>query len=265
MIPRNARGVWAYRGFVLSSVAREFQAKYGNAMLGAAWSLLSPLAMIIVYTVIFSEVMRSRLPGNESPLAYGIYLCSGILTWNLFAEIVGRAQNMFLDNANLLKKISFPRACLPVIAVLSSLVNFAIIFGIFTLFLVATGHFPGWAFVAIVPVLAVQVLLAISLGMVVGVLNVFFRDVGQLMAIVLQFWFWLTPVVYPVTILPQAVRDLLFLNPMAGVVQSWQTIMVSRALPDPAGLLPALLLGVLLAVLALRLYRKRAGEMVDEL
>ena len=265
MIPRSARSVWGYRGFVLSSVAREFQARYGNAMLGAAWSLLNPLAMILVYTVIFSEVMRSRLPGSDSPLAYGIYLCSGILTWNLFAEIVGRAQNMFLENANLLKKISFPRGCLPVIAVLGSLVNFGIIFGIFTLFLVATGNFPGWAWLAIIPVLAVQVLFAISLGMVLGVLNVFFRDVGQLMAIVLQFWFWLTPVVYPASILPQAVRELLVLNPMAGVVQAWQSIMVRHALPDPASLVPALVVGLLLAMLATRLYRKRAGEMVDEL
>lgn len=265
MVPKSMRGAWDYRGFVLSTVAREFQARYGNAMLGAAWSLLNPLAMILVYTVIFSEVMRSRLPDNDSPLAYGIYLCSGILTWNLFAEIVGRAQNMFLENANLLKKISFPRACLPVIAVLGSLANFAIIFGIFTLFLIATGAFPGWVWLAIFPVLAVQVLLAISLGMVVGILNVFFRDVGQLMTIVLQFWFWLTPVVYPVSILPEPVRALLFLNPMAGIVQSYQAIMVRHTLPDPLDLLPATLLGMLLSVLALRLYRKRAGEMVDEL
>ena len=112
-------GLWAYRGFVLGSVKREFQARYSNAILGSLWSLLNPLALILVYTVIFAEVMRSKLPGNPSGFAYSIYLCAGILTWGLFAEIVARAQTMFIDQANLIKKISFPRICLPLIVVLS--------------------------------------------------------------------------------------------------------------------------------------------------
>src|SRR3546814_13093902 len=86
--------------------------------------------------------MRAKLPGIDSTFAYSIYLCAGLLTWGLFAEIVGRSQNVFLEHANLLKKLSFPRLCLPVTLVLSSLVNFAIIFGLFTAFLVISGNFP---------------------------------------------------------------------------------------------------------------------------
>ena len=114
------KSLWAYRGFILGSVKREFQLKYRNSLLGAAWTVLNPLAMIVVYTVIFSEVMRARLPGVGGTYAYSIYLCAGILTWGLFAEIVGRCQTMFIENANLLKKISFPRMCLPVIIVFIS-------------------------------------------------------------------------------------------------------------------------------------------------
>jgi len=259
------RGLWAYRGFVLGSVKREFQAKYANAILGALWSLLSPLAMILVYTVIFAEVMRAKLPGAESTFAYSIYLCAGILTWGLFAEIVSRAQNVFIEQANLIKKISFPRICLPLIVVLNALLNFAIIFGLFTLFLLATGSFPGWVFLAIVPVLILQVLLAIGLGIVAGVLNVFFRDVGQFMTIALQFWFWLTPIVYPASILPESVRPLLAYNPMALVVQAYQTVLVQGAAPDWRSLAPVAVLALLLCVFGLRLFRKRSGEMVDEL
>jgi hypothetical protein len=91
--------LWAYRGFILGSVQREFQSKYRNTMFGAAWNVLQPLAMIIVYTVIFAEVMRAKLPGVDSTFGYSIYLCAGVLTWGLFAEITTRAQNMFLDNA----------------------------------------------------------------------------------------------------------------------------------------------------------------------
>ncbi len=259
------RGLWAYRGFVLGSVKREFQSKYANAILGAVWSLLSPLAMILVYTVIFAEVMRAKLPGSDSNLAYSVYLCAGILTWGLFAEIVARGQNMFIEQANLLKKISFPRICLPLIVVLSALVNFGIIFGLFTLFLIVSGNFPGLAYFALLPVLVLQVLLALGIGMVTGILNVFFRDVGQFMTIAMQFWFWFTPIVYPASILPDTVRPLLAYNPMAPVIQAYQTVLVKGELPDWGSLLPVLVLALLLCVLGLRMFRKRAGEMVDEL
>lgn len=263
--PLMLRGVWSYRGFVLGSVKREFQSKYGNAVLGAAWSLLSPLAMILVYTVIFAEVMRAKLPGSDNTFAYSIYLCAGILTWGLFAEIVARAQVMFIEQANLLKKISFPRICLPLIVVLNALLNFAIIFGLFTAFLIATGNLPGIAFLAIIPVLVVQVLFAIGLGMIIGVLNVFFRDIGQFFTIFIQFWFWFTPIVYPASILPEGIRAMLVFNPMAAIIAAYQGILVSGQMPQWSTLVPALVLALLMCMLGMRLFRKRSGEMVDEL
>lgn len=259
------RGLWGYRGFVLGSIKREFQSKYRNSMLGAAWTVLNPLAMIVVYTVIFAQVMRTKMPGTDSAFAYSIYLCAGILTWGLFAEITSRAQGVFLEHANLIKKINFPRICLPLIVVLNALLNFAIIFGLFSVFLVISNNFPGWPFLAIIPVLVVQVLLAIGLGMVLGVLNVFFRDVGQFFGILIQFWFWLTPIVYPVTILPERIRALLLANPMAAIIAAYQTILVNHQWPQWRSLMLPLLLSILLCMLGMHLFRKRAGEMVDEL
>jgi lipopolysaccharide transport system permease protein len=259
------KGIWNYRGFVLGSVKREFQLKYRNSLLGAAWTVLNPLAMILVYTVIFASVMHTRMPGTNSTFAYSIYLCSGILTWNLFAEMTGRAQVVFLESASLIKKISFPRICLPLIVVLNALLNFAIIFGLFSGFLVLTGNFPGWPYFAIFPVLLVQILFSLGLGMVLAVLNVFFRDVGQFFSILIQFWFWMTPIVYPVTILPERIRSLLQLNPMASIIASYQTVLVNREWPAWAGLALPAAAGILLCLLGLRLFRKRVGEIVDEL
>src|SRR5439155_17861766 len=88
------KALWAYRGFILGSVKREFQSRYQNSMLGAAWTVLNPLAMIVVYTVVFAQVMKARLPDVEGGFAYSIYLCAGVLSWNLFSEITGRAQNV---------------------------------------------------------------------------------------------------------------------------------------------------------------------------
>jgi lipopolysaccharide transport system permease protein len=265
ILPLMLRGLWAYRGFVLGSVQREFQSKYANAILGAVWSLLSPLAMILVYTVIFAEVMRTKMPGSDSTFAYSIYLCAGILTWGLFAEMVGRGQTMFLEQSNLLKKVSFPRICLPVIVTLNALVNFGIIFGLFVVFLIVTGNFPGLVFVTLLPVLVLQVVLALGIGMVVGILNVFFRDVGQFMTIALQFWFWLTPIVYPASILPEHVRPILDWNPMAPIIATWQGVLVKGTPPDWGSLVYPLVVALLLCTLGLRMFRKRAGEIVDEL
>lgn len=259
------RALWSYRGFILGSVLREFQSKYRNSVLGAAWLLLSPLAMITVYTVIFSEVMRARLPGVDSAFAYSIYLCAGILTWGLFSDITGRAQNVFTENSTLLKKLSFPRLSLPVIVTANALLNFCIIFGLFTLFLLVTGNFPGWPFLALVPVLGVMVAFGLGLGIVLGVLNVFFRDVGYAFGIFLQFWFWLTPIVYSPTILPERLQPLIHLNPMASIVLACQAILVKGEWPDWASLWPISLLAVVLCTFGLRLFRRRAGEIVDEL
>lgn len=258
-------GLLQYRDFILGSVQREFQAKYRNSLLGAAWAVLNPLAMIVVYTVIFSEVMRSRLPGTEAHFAYSIYLCAGILTWGLFAEITSRAQSMFLEQAALIKKISFPRICLPIIVVANAVVNFGIIFGLFTAFLVASGNFPGWVFIALLPVLLVLTTFAIGLGIVLGVLNVFFRDVGQFFGVFLQFWFWFTPVVYPAAILPEPVRGLLIWNPVAPVIIACQDILVHQQWPQWGSLLPIVVLAGLLCLSGMRLFRRRSSEMVDEL
>jgi ABC-type polysaccharide/polyol phosphate export systems, permease component len=259
------KAIWNYRGFILGSVKREFQSKYRNSLLGAAWTVLNPLSMIIVYTIIFAQIMRTKLAGVDGTYSYSIYLCAGVLTWGLFSEIISRGQNVFLENANLLKKISFPRMCLPVTVVANSLLNFAIIFGLFSVFLIITGNFPGVVYLSIIPLLLITMMFAVGLGITLGVLNVFFRDVGQFFGIFLQFWFWLTPIVYSVRILPENLRNMISLNPMANIIFAFQTVFVQKKMPDWGSLLPAVIIGIAFCILGLRLFRKHAGEMVDEL
>lgn len=257
--------LWAYRGFVIGSVKREFQAKYRNSLLGAAWNIINPLSMIIVYTVIFTEVMRAKLPGIDNSFAYSIYLCAGILTWGLFSEITTRAQNVFIENANLLKKISFPRTILPVVVLANAILNFVIVSFLFLVFLIISGNFPGWVILAAIPILILQIIFSMGLGMVLGLLNVFFRDVGQFFSIFLTFWFWLTPIVYPVTILPESMKIYLAINPMSPVIAGYQTIFVNKVLPDWLSLWPTVCLAGLLCLLGFYLYTNNVGEMVDEL
>ncbi len=260
------RALWAYRQFVWSSVLRDFNARYRESLLGAFWAVASPLAMIVIYTVVFSQIMRPALPGYQDvPLAYSIFLCAGVLTWGLFAEMLGNLNQVFLANGNLIKKSNFPRICLPAIVVASALVNFAIVAVIYLLFLALIGYWPGWPLLAAVPLLALQILFAVGLGVFLGTLNVFFRDVGQLTGIVLQFWFWLTPIIYPASALPDEVRPWLTLNPMAPLMRAYQAIFLERQWPAWDSLLPLTMLTVFFLVLGGLFFLRRVGELVDEL
>jgi lipopolysaccharide transport system permease protein len=265
IINKKISPLWKFRSFILGSIKREFQTKYRNSILGIAWPILNPLVMILIYTLVFSQVMKARLPGVDSMFAYSIYLCIGIITWNLFTEITLRGQSVFLDNANLIKKLNFPKLCLPLIVIGSALLNFAIVFLIFTLFLVFTNQFPGWVYFAVIPLLLLQIAFAICLGISRGVLNVFFRDVGQFYSVFLQFWFWLTPIVYPISALPEFMQKLVLFNPMTNLITSYQNILIYQRAPNWYSLWPVFMTAVVVCLIGLTLYRNHASEMVDEL
>lgn len=259
------KNVWGYRGFILNGIQREFQSRYTNSLLGALWTVVHPAAMILIYTVIFSQVMQARLPGLDNTFAYSIYLCAGVLTWSFFSEVVTRSQNVFLEYGNLIKKLSFPRLCLPMIVLGSATLNFLIIFVLFLIFLAVTNNFPGWVILSMIPVLLIQVFLAIGLGISLGVLNVFFRDIGQFFGIVMQFWFWLTPIIYATSALPESVAYWIQYNPMTPLVNAYQEILVTKQTPVFSSMWWVALLAILLCTLGFRLFRKHVGEMVDEL
>lgn len=257
--------LWLHRSFIAGNVKREFQSRYLKSLLGAAWTVIHPLSLILIYTLIFSQIMQAKLPGIEDRFGYSIYLCAGILTWGLFSEITGSAHGLFVENANLLKKMNFPWLCLPVTQALNACLNFAIIFALFLGFLLLSGNFPGWIMVVLVPIFALQVLFATSLGVVLGLLNVFFRDVGHFYSVVLQFWFWLTPIVYPLEILPEQFRDLIRLNPMTGLIEAYHSVLVYGEMPAITGVLPVAGLTVVFLALGARLFRNHANGIVDEL
>lgn len=257
--------LWRYRAFISGSVKREFQSRYSNSLFGAAWTILNPLSMIAVYTLVFSQVMRSKLPGVDSTFAYSLFLMAGLIPWGLFAEIVSRGQNMFLENANLIKKVSFPKGCLPAILLFSSLINFAIVLALFLPIAFIIGLTPDWSLLAVIPLVLLLVGIAMSLALILGVFNVFFRDAGQFTGIFLQFCFWLTPIVYAIDIIPAGYQDWLRLNPLVPLFTAFQTIFVKNTWPDWASLSPTLLVALLLGAYAGFVFKNRAAEMVDEL
>jgi lipopolysaccharide transport system permease protein len=260
-----AGALWEYRHFVASSVANDLRSRFARSKLGASWMLLQPLAMVTIYALVLSEVMGARLPGLGNKFGYAIYLLSGMMLWTLFTEIVTRCLTVFVDNASLLKKVLFPRATLPVIVAGSAVVNNLLLavaaIGVFALL----GHMPLTGLAWLPVLLAVTAALALGLGLLLGTLNVFVRDVGQVMQVVLQLWFWLTPIVYVPSILPAGFQRWARFNPILPLVDAYHDTLVYDRAPSLGALLASAILAAVLLACATLLFRRAAPEMVDVL
>jgi len=207
------RVFWVYRSFIWRSALHDLRYRYVGSALGMFWNVLIPLAQILIYAAVFSSVMPVRLAGAAPANAFTIYLCAGLLPWIGFSECVARGTNCFLENANYLKKLPIPEqvfvACNAVGATLSLGISMALLFLLASVF----GWKITWAWSSIALVVLLLQALGFGLGLALGSLNVFFRDIGQALPIVLQLWMWLTPVVYLKEILPPALQAVLPCNP----------------------------------------------------
>lgn len=255
--------VWDYRYFVISSIKTEYKGRFARNKLGLLWMIFQPLSMVLIYSLILSQIMTSKLPGVTTQYAYPVYLLSGIIAWTLFSEVMSRCVNIFIENANLLKKLSFPRLALPLIVIGSSTVNFILMAIIIYIVLGILGHFPYHTLYWL-PLLAVITLgLSSGLGLFCGIINIFIRDIGQLIAIIMQFWFWLTPIVYMVNIIPQKFQGLILINPLTGIVMGFQNVILYDKPPNVNLLIYPSLLAVVFLILTSVLYKKAVEEMTD--
>lgn len=253
-------------------IYRDFKVRFAGSILGIAWNILHPLVMIMIYILIFSQVMRAKLPGSASGYGYSIYLCSGIIPWGMFNELLMRYTQTFFEHSNLIKKVYFPREILHVSALITGCINFAISFTIFVLFL-AVLHVTGKHIVRIsleqtiilIGVLGFQQLFCLGLGLAFSVLNVFFRDVGQLVAIMAQLWFWVTPIVYPLSVIPERLKTIFVLNPMYHFMIVYRSILYMNQTPGWRTLGIVGGTGILSFFLGYLIYKKLVNNVPDEI
>lgn len=257
--------IWSYRHFIVSSIKNDLRSRFARSKLGGLWMVLQPLAQVAIYALVLSRIMAAKLPGINNRYAYVIYLMAGMIAWSLFAEVVTRSLTLFVDNGNLMKKMAFPRVCLPIIIGGSSLVNNLLLLitavGVFLLI----GHPPTLAILWLPLLIGINLAFAIGLGLILGILNVFVRDVAQVMTVVLQLLFWLTPIVYMPTIIPDRLRVVLDFNPMVHMVIAFQDVLLYGRAPGMPGLTVIAVAAAILLIFSLVLFRRAAPEMVDVL
>lgn len=265
MASRHLAAVWQYRHFVATAIRSEIKGRFAASKFGFLWLVLHPLAQVAVFALVLAKVLGAKLPGIEGDWAYVAYLLAGILAWSLFAEVVSRCTSAFVDNANYLKKVVFPRICLPVIISGSALINNVLLFIAMVVILYTIGFRPSATFAWLPLLIVLNLAFAAGLGILLGVLNVFLRDVGQVLQIVLQFWFWLTPIVYSVEILPEGFGRFLAWNPLYLLVEAYHDILIYGRVPDWSELLVFAAISGAFMIVGMLLFRRASPEMVDVL
>jgi lipopolysaccharide transport system permease protein len=246
-------------------VATDLRGRYVGSSLGVFWSVIHPLIMIVIYTLVFSRVIGARLPGNADAYGYGIYLCAALLPWSGFLEVVQRSTTIFVDNANLVRKVAFPKVVLYGFVLVSAAVNLALALGVFLVVLLLLGHSLQPTLLLWLPFIALQLLFALGVGMVLSVLHVFLRDTAQLVAVGLNVLFWLTPVIYVETILPEWIRRFELFNPLYLFSKTHHELVLDGTLPGPLRTFGLLALTFLMLAIGTAVYRRFRADILDEL
>ena len=259
------RSLWQYRQFVFSSVQNELRSRFARSKLGGLWMIMNPLFQVAIYALILSNILQSKLPETNDKYAYPVYLMAGLLGWSLFSEIISRSTTLFIDNGNLMKKMNFPRVSLPSILVSSCLLNNVLFFIALLAIFVLIGHPLSLAMLGLIPLTLILIIFALGLGLIISIFNVFLRDINQIMPMLLQVWFWFTPIVYPDKIIPAQFRYLLNFNPMYPIINAYHQILVYNQLPSLAHVMPVISISLILLGLGFFLFRQASSEMVDVL
>jgi lipopolysaccharide transport system permease protein len=246
-------------------VVTDLRGRYVGSSLGLFWSVIHPLVLIVIYTVVFSKIMGARLAGSQDPYAYGLYLCAGLLPWIGFQEVVLRCTTMFPDNANLVRKVAFPKSILYGYVFLSSAINVLLAVLVFLSAYALTGHRLHPALIVWLPFIVLQLAFALGLGVVTSVLHVFVRDTSQLVGVVFQVVFWATPIVYVADALPEWLRRLERFNPLYVFSAAHRAIVLDGSLPGPWTMLALVVMTAATLAIGMLTYRRFRGEILDEL
>lgn len=223
--------LWRFRDLLWILALRDIQVRYKQTILGAAWAILQPLVTMIVLTTFFGRFLG--VADKTDGIPYPIFLYAGLLPWTLFTSAVTASSQSLVGNANLLRKVYFPRLLLPAASIGASLIDYAFSF-LVLLAMMAWYQIGLTASILLLPLLVLNTIVAaLGVGVLLAALTVSYRDFRFVVPFLLQIWFFVTPVVYPVNVLPSWLRELLALNPMQGTIEAFRAVVLGRSIDVP--------------------------------
>jgi lipopolysaccharide transport system permease protein len=219
---QSMTNLYQFRDLLWLWIVREVKVRYKQSLLGVSWAVLQPLALTVVFTLVFSRLVTVDTGG----VPYPIFAYAALVPWTFFATSLSMGIPSLVNNMNLVTKVRFPREILPMASIGSAFVDFLSAFVVFLIMLVIYGIRPGLHVFWLIPLLILQIALSVGVTLLGGAAIVFFRDVRFVIPLLLQIWMYASPVIYPADLVPERWRVLYYLNPMAGIIESYRRVWV---------------------------------------
>jgi lipopolysaccharide transport system permease protein len=222
--------LYRHRTYIWRTAIADVRTRYAGSGLGPFWNILQPLALIIIFTLVFSTIMQRE---SAMGVHYTVYLCSALLPWIAFGECLTRGTNSFVANAIYLRKLPIPEQVFIAQTAVATSISLSISFTLLIALSMILGHMPSWHWLLLPLPLGLFIALAFGIGMILGTLNAFIRDIGQMIPIIVQIGFWSYPIVYVEAFLPATVQKLLPYNPIYPYLHSIRDLFIERTIPTP--------------------------------
>ena len=251
--------LYDYREMLKTSIKKDIGGKYKNSFLGVLWSFVNPLLQIIVYAIIFPLIMKNDIPN------YVVFMVCGLIPWNYFSTVINRSSFTMIENGNIIKKVYFPREILPISVVTSETVTFLISSILILLFTFGYGLEITINIIFYPLVLLVQYIMLLGISLIVSSVTVYFRDLQHFIGVLLQLFFYATPIVYAVDVIPANFQWILKFNPMTYIIEGYRDIFWQPQMPDVSNLLIVLAIGIVLCIVGYLIFNKLQKRFAEEL
>jgi lipopolysaccharide transport system permease protein len=251
--------LWQYRELVYFMVWRDIKARYKQTVLGVAWALLQPVLTMLVFWVVFSQF--ARVPSDGLP--YPLFAFIGLLPWTYFSQAVARSGTGLVGNSNLIGKVYFPRLIIPLAAAITPGVDFLLSLGVLAGLMLWYGVVPAFAMLAVLPLIVLAFVAALAVGIWLSALNVKYRDVGHLIPFLIQIWMYASPVIYPLSLVPERWQPIYSLNPMVGIITGFRWALTGGGAPNVTSGLVSLAAVAALLLSGLVYFRRAEREFAD--
>jgi lipopolysaccharide transport system permease protein len=259
--------IWHHRSLVMAFVRRDLRGRYIGSTVGFLWSVIHPLAMILVYSIIFTQIMSSKLPGAATlgSLGYVVYLCSGLLPWITMQDTLVRSCTIFIEHANLIKKVAFSPIILVAYLVIAGFINLLISLSVFLVVMIIAGAKFG-IYAALLPLsLLIFIVFVFSVSLILASVHVFFRDTVQIVSIFLTVWFWVTPIVYLPSLIPESLQFVTEVNPANFLVNLFRDLLFYNQFYHWREAAVFTLMTIFLLIFSTKIFSKLRKHIPDEI
>lgn len=253
------KDLYQYREFLKTSVLKDFRGKYKKSFLGVLWSFINPLLQLLIYSIVFSFIMKS---GIEN---YTCFLVVALIPWGFFSTTLIQSTTAIVCNAGIVKKVYFPREILPISVVTSNLLNFLISCIIIIAALIISGVGLSWYILFLPLILIVQYILLIGLSFILSAITVYIRDLEYFINVLIMLWFYLNPIVYSIDFIPAKWLPIFELNPMLHIINAYRDVLFYQKLPDMFNLGLWFIISVIIAFFGYKIFKKSERRFAEEL